>query len=111
MTVALGKTRCVDWFEEFFGQNPDMEFKVVWSMLNGNDCYGPSLKLPDGRREVYAILGPSTFDDKGIPMVSESESQTLVHEFCHSYTNTFVDRNAKQLASVGDKLFSLARRS
>ena len=33
---------------------------------------------------------------------------TVVHEFCHSYSNAFIDRHEAQLKAAGDKLYASA---
>ena len=104
MTQQINKSRCVEWFNSFFGPRAEVGFHVVVAMLIGGDGYGASLLFPDGHEEVYSILGVSKFDDQGIPIIPDI-SGGLVHEFCHSFTNRLVDKYSDRLASAGKKLF------
>ncbi len=104
MTLAVAKTGCIEWFGRFFGPRPRARFHVVVGMLNGPHSYAARLRLPDGRQELYAILGAGEFDERGIPVFSDV-SRLLFHEFCHTYTNGFVNTYASLLESAGRELF------
>ncbi len=110
MTQKLNERAYLDWFDEFFGTRPGAKFCVIVGMLNGPCNYGSGLKYPDGMEEITPILGASLFDDEGIPVFTDSIVPTVVHEFCHSYTNPFVDRYADPLSAAGRRIFNTCRK-
>lgn len=93
-----------DWFDGFFGARPGARYHVVLGMLNGGGNYGVRLKVGD-REDLYSILGVSYLDEKGMPVFDRRKLPTLVHEFCHSYTNPLVDKYAEDLEGPGQKIF------
>ncbi len=95
----------VGWFDRFFGSRPQGRFLVVIGMLNGWGNYGVSMRHQDGREEITPVIGVSTWDADGVPVAGAGITGTIVHEFCHAYTNALVDANASSLATAGDALF------
>ncbi len=89
----------------FLGARPQASFTVVLGLLNGGCCYGPHYRLPDGKEELYCVLGVWKTDDDGLPIFEADMLETVVHEFCHSYANEIVDRHADELKAAGEKLF------
>ena len=53
---GLVRSARLEWFDQFFGARPGAKFKVVVSLLNGPNNYGPSLKV-DGQEEMSCVLG------------------------------------------------------
>ncbi len=107
----------LDWHRKFYGEIPNGNFRILLGMNNGAGNYGPKLVLPDGREELYAILGCWTFDNDGNPIytLDGGYEGTIIHEFNHSFVNPLVDRNWKDLAAaetiygpVSEKMKSLA---
>jgi len=74
-------------------------------MLNGGGSYGARCRTPDGKEELYCILGVWKTDAEGKPVFGAEMLGTVVHEFCHSYTNAIVDRHAAALEAAGKKMF------
>jgi hypothetical protein len=105
MTEKLSERAYVDWFDKFFGQRERAKFCVIVGMLNGPCSYGVSVRWPDGREEITPVIGAAKFDADGIPVFSDKDVPTIVHEFCHSYTNPIVDRHAEQLRPAGERIF------
>jgi hypothetical protein len=105
LTRKLAERDYVGWFEKFFGARPGARFHVILSLLNGPCNYGVGVRYPDDREEITPIIGASKFDDNGVPVFSDADVSTIAHEFCHSYTNPFVDKYAKQLAPASESLF------
>ena len=93
------------WFERFFGAG-GATFDLYVGLLNGGGCYGVSVAYENGREEVCPVIGAGRFDDAGLPLFDEGIEQTVVHELCHTYTNTFVDQFADQLQPAGERLFA-----
>jgi len=105
MTEKLGQRPYLEWFDAFFGARPGAEFRVIVGMLNGGCCYSAGVQHLDGREEISPVLGVWRFDDEGIPVVGDDIVGTVVHEFCHSYTNPLVDKYAEQLEPAGGRIF------
>lgn len=105
MTAKLNERAYIDWFDEFFGARPGARFQVIVGMLNGGSCYGTGMRHLDGGEEISPVLGVWEFDGKGIPVIGDDIVPTVVHEFCHSYTNPLVDKYADQLEPAGSRIF------
>jgi hypothetical protein len=95
----------LEWFDEFFGERPQASFTVALGLLNGPNCYGPRLRMPDGKEELFCILGVWVTDREGMPWFNKNMLETVTHEFCHSYTNPIVDRHEAEFAPAGKKIF------
>jgi hypothetical protein len=106
MEKVLEDFGVVDWFDSFFGAKPDASFTVLLGMMNGGACYGPRVVFPDGREELYCVLGVWLEDRRGLPRFDKSVLPTVVHEFCHSYVNPLVNRHAAGLEQVSQKIFT-----
>lgn len=106
MTAQLAKRDYIGWFDSYFGARPKAKFQVVIGMLNGGSCYGSGIRFPDGSEEIIPIIGAWKFDDEGVPAFDDSFTSTIVHEFCHSYTNAIVDKYADELEPAGQRIFS-----
>lgn len=106
MKLLLDEEGHLEWFPEFFGDRPGGRFTVALGLLNGPCNYGPRCRLPDGTEELYCILGTWAKDAKGEPTFGGGVLQTVVHEFCHSYTNAIIDRHEAELKSAGEALYA-----
>ncbi len=109
MRELLAREAHLEWFEEFFGARPDAHFTVALGLLNGGQCYGPHCRTADGREDLYCILGVWETDDEGLPVFRREVLGTVVHEFCHSFTNRVIDRHEAELRASGEKLFAAVR--
>jgi hypothetical protein len=105
MREVLEKEGHLEWFSEFFGERPQASFTVALGLLNGGACYGPRCRTPDGQEELFCILGVWKTDGQGMPQFDRSMLDTVVHEFCHSYTNAIVDRHEAEFRPAGEKIF------
>lgn len=105
MTAVLQEHGHLKWFDEFFGSRPGARFTLALGMLNGGQCYGPHCNASDGTQELYCVLGVWLTDDGGLPRFDSDVLETVVHEFCHSYTNPIVDRHEDELRFAGEKIF------
>lgn len=106
MKKVLSDYRVVGWFDRFFGAKSDASFTVILGMMNGGACYGPRVVFPNGREELYCVLGVWLKDRKGLPRFDKSVLPTVVHEFCHSYVNPLVNLHADDLENAGQRIFS-----
>jgi len=95
----------LEWFDDFFGRRPKATFKFCWECSNGGSSYGSRCRTPTANEELYCILGVWKTDGEGMPRFEPEMLVTVVHEFCHSYTNAVVDRHAAELEAAGKKIF------
>lgn len=107
MRALLESEAHLDWFDGFFGARPNAEFAVVVALLNGPSNYGPHSRTPEGKEDLYCILGAWRTDDRGLPTFDRTMLPTVVHEFCHSYANAIVDRRLAELAPSGKQIYPL----
>lgn len=101
---ALGTESLKGWFDAYFGRKSPVEFHVIVGLLNGGGCYGPSLKSAGGPTDMYAIIGAWKFDGKGLPIWESDIIDTVVHEYCHSYTNPLVEAHLNEMRKAADKI-------
>ena len=98
----------VAWYPAFYGQAPEEQFIIINALGNGGNNYGPQIKLSDGQRKVYAIMGTGKTDQNGDPVYTmENYFPTLVHEFNHSFINHLIDKNRELFAQSGEKIFEI----
>ncbi len=95
----------VGWFDSFFGARPKGRFAVIAGLLNGPNNYGVSMRYPDGREEITPVIGIHRWDAAGLPALGDDLVSTIVHEFCHAYTNAMIDKNYDKLEAAGKVLF------
>ena len=96
----------LEWFPEYFGPRAGATFTVAIALLNGPSNYGSRCLLPTGTEELFCILGTWETDAEGQPVFRSGVLETVVHEFCHSYTNAVIDRHEAELKSAGERLFA-----
>jgi hypothetical protein len=106
MKKVLEDHRVVEWFDSFFGARSDVSFTIILGMMNGGACYGPRVVFPDGKEELYCVLGVWLKDRRGLPRFDKSVLPTVVHEFCHSYVNPLVNQHTRELEKAGQRIFS-----
>jgi hypothetical protein len=109
MEKVLEKGAGFDWFERFFGTKPAAEFELALGMLNGGQCYGPRLVLPDGSERLYCILGVWQTDAEGKPEFTRDMLGIVAHEFCHSFVNPMVDRHEREFETAGSRIHARYR--
>lgn len=110
MRDLLDKDAHLEWFDSFFGPAKAADFHVALGMLNGGGSYGPRVVLPDGREEIYSVIGVWRTDPEGKPVFPPGAVSVVVHEFIHSYTNPVVDKFIKDLEKAGGKIYPLVAR-
>ncbi len=95
----------VDWYEQFYGEKPKGEFRIVNGLGNGGGNYGPNIVIDD-KEIIYAIMGTWSVDSLGLPSYKvENYFPTLVHEFNHSFVNHVVEKYHTQLKQSGKTIF------
>ncbi|MCJ0741803.1 DUF4932 domain-containing protein [Pedobacter montanisoli] len=96
----------LNWYTKFYGKEPDEKFVIINGLGNGGGNYGPSITLPSGKREVYAIMGTWKTDSLGMAdFTINNYFPTLLHEFNHSFINHLLDKNPKPFKNSGEKIF------
>lgn len=105
LTHQLASKDFVAWFDKFFGGRPTADFGVIPGLLTGGNCYGCSARLPDGAEEIRPVIGCWNWDASGTPTFDDGINPTVIHEFCHTYTNPLVDKFEAQLKGPGEKIF------
>jgi hypothetical protein len=96
----------LNWYSSFYGKEPTEKFIIVNGLANGGNSYGPSLTLPNGKKEVYAIIGTWRTDSLGMAVFNINEYfPNLLHEFNHSFVNCLLEKNGDAFKANGEKIF------
>jgi hypothetical protein len=93
------------WYKRFYGEAPQGDFNVRIGLLNGGGNYGPKVTHPDGKEDLYAIIGTWQTDSAGLPVYSDRTLPTIIHEFNHSFVNHLVSARWEQFNASGSKVF------
>ncbi|HUO13849.1 MAG TPA: DUF4932 domain-containing protein [Verrucomicrobiae bacterium] len=90
------------WYQRFYGNAPDLTYHLILGMNNGGGNYGPRLVHPDGRIELFSIMGCWTHDDAGKPTYPPDQGYlpTIIHEFNHSFVNPVVAEHWKEFSGA-----------
>lgn len=95
----------VDWFNKYFGTNADSDYQLILGLQNGGANYGSHTVDLNGQTTLFSFIGCWAQDDKGMPVFSKGTVSTVIHEFCHSYTNPIVSASSDLLEEAGQKMF------
>lgn len=103
----------IDWYADFYGNEPQETFSVIIGFCNGGNNYGVNRQLTGKRKEVFAIVGYYV-DKEDTPMYNKEYLPTLIHEFNHSFINHYLDENkypdfVKELEPAATDLFMSSR--
>jgi len=94
------------WYQNFYGQKPKGEFRIINGLGNGGGNYGTKIILPNGKEVIYAIMGTWSVDSLGNPQFEMDDYfPTLLHEFNHSFVNHIVEKHHKELQESGKVIF------
>lgn len=94
------------WYKAFYGSIPLATFDLVIGLGNCGQNYGPHLVYPNGKEEMYAIMGTWSTDSTGLPTYDKTAFlPIIIHEYNHSFINPLVDNNLKELGRPGQKIF------
>lgn len=94
------------WYKTFYGEAPKGTFNLYIGLLNGGMNFGPKVVYPNGREELYAVIGAWKTDDKGLPVFTDEFLPTIIHEFNHSFVNAVFYENEALFAASGEKIFA-----
>lgn len=101
----LAQSEALGWFDSFFGVKAGALYVAIPGLLCGGGNYGVGVRFADGTpEEITPIFGCWDFDAEGVPRFGPNYLPLYVHELCHSYTNPFVDRFAKELQASGTRI-------
>ena len=103
----------IDWYADFYGDEPQETFSVIIGFCNGGNNYGVNRQLTGKGKEVFAIVGYYV-DKEDTPMYNKEYLPTLIHEFNHSFINHYLDENkhpdfVKELEPAATDLFMSSR--
>lgn len=99
----------IKWYQEFYGQKPKGEFRIVNGLGNGGGNYGPSITI-NGKEFIYAIMGTWSVDSLGVPQYEVDDYfPTLLHEFNHSFVNHVVEKYHIDLSKSGKPIFGVLK--
>jgi len=90
----------LSWYESFYGDDRTGQYHLILGMNNGGGNYGPRVVWPNGRQQLFSIIGCSTQDDSGSPTYSVDYLPTVIHEFNHSFVNPAFAEHKSEFASA-----------
>lgn len=97
----------LEWYQDFYGQKPKGEFRIINGLSNGHSNYGPKIMLSSGKEIIYAIMGTWSVDSLGLPEFPiDNYFPTLLHEFNHSFVNHIVEEYHSELHKSGQIIFN-----
>jgi hypothetical protein len=100
----------VNWYNQYYGQQPEGSLNVMIGLGLGGGNYGPKLKYPDGKEDIYAVMGTRSIDSTNNPsFLVDDYLPTLIHEFNHSYVNHLTYKYEKDFEGSGLKLYELIK--
>lgn len=105
LSAVVNNREIVPFFDDYFGKRPTASYTVIVGMLNGGGNYGVSMRHADGREEITPVIGVYRWDPQGLPAIGEEVRDTIIHEFCHAYTNAIVDKHWTELERSCGTLF------
>ncbi len=96
----------LQWYENFYGQEPKGQYKIINAVGIGDMGYGPKIILPNGKEVIYAIMGVSELDSKGAPKFSkDTHFPTVLHEINHSFVNHLIEKFKSELHKSGVAIY------
>lgn len=96
----------LDWYSAFYGEKPSEKYIIINGLGNGHSNYGPSYKVPNRQKEVYAIMGAWSTDSLGMVVFNaDNDFPILLHEFNHSFVNHLLEKNESLFKDSGEKIF------
>jgi hypothetical protein len=108
--MPVYKALDTDWYNQYYGSQPDGSLNVIIGLGLGGGNFGPKVKHPGGREDSYAIMGTSSIDSTDQPVYSvDNYLPTLIHEFNHSFVNPLTKKYEKDFEGSGLKLFELVK--
>ena len=101
----------LNWYRNFYGQEPAEAFSVKIVLGNGNNNYGPYLEYANGFKKGHSILSIWRFDNEGMPVFRADEYFIiLLHEYNHPFVNHLIEIHRDAFKESGEKLFSVVEK-
>lgn len=97
------------WYQKFYGELPKGSFNLYIGLLNGGGNFGPKVILPNGKEELFSIMGTWAVEKDGLPSYSEEALPTIIHEFNHSFINHLVDSKKDVFVRSDETVFPLVK--
>lgn len=99
------------WYKRFYGKQPNEKFIIVNGLGNGGGNYGAAVMLPNGQKEVYAVMGAWNVDENGmVEFPIDNYFPTLLHEFNHSFVNEMLEKNYPLFKDSGEIIFEQVKK-
>jgi len=96
----------IGWYEKFYGQTLNGQYKIIINLCGGYGGYGPKITMPNGTETIYAILGIWQTDSIGLPIFEAKEyTPILLHEINHSFVNHIIEKHKKEFENSGKIIF------
>jgi len=100
----------LDWYSSFYGKEPSEKFIIVVALGNGGNNYGSAYQIPNGGKEVYAIMGTWQTDTSGMAAFeTNTYFPILIHEFNHSFVNPLLNKDKAIFMASGEKIFEVVK--
>ncbi len=96
----------MQWFKRYYGALPAESYALLIGVNNGGGNYGPRVVHPDGREDLFSIIGVSDADSAGNPAFDKGVLLSIVHEFSHSFVNPAVDRHLGRFEDEATAVFT-----
>jgi len=99
----LDKADFKQWFNEFFGVNPEAQLNLTLAPVNGRNSYKFRYESKS-EKQIYYIEGISRLDSSGKPVFNDILFNHLVEHFPQAYIDPIIDRHREQLKPVAEKM-------
>jgi hypothetical protein len=108
--IPVYKALDINWYNHYYGGQPQGSLNVIIGLGIGGGNYGPKVVYPDGKEDMYAVMGTWFIDSANKPLYTVANClPTLIHEFNHSYVNHLTKKHEKDFKAAGEKLFELVK--
>lgn len=89
---SIGQTNYISELENFYGKQ-QKSYKIALVSLYDHVGFGNSLLCPDGKREIYNVMGPRNVIDD-IPFFGDENylKYMIRHEFSHPFVNPLTEK-------------------
>lgn len=97
----------VGWYGDFYGAKPNNgKFVTIIGIGNGGFNYGSRITFPNGKTDMYSIIGTSKIDSINLPIYDiERLLPTYIHEFQHSFINPMAKNYEVEFENSCNKLY------